>query len=76
MRALLSPYPSVRIHAGFIPETFAGLEIDRVAWAHVDVDIYRSVLDCTEFVYPKMVPAGCMVFDDYGFPIAQARVGP
>lgn len=74
VRALLSPYPSVRIHAGFIPDTFAGLEIDRVAWAHVDVDIYRSVLDCIEFVYPKMVPGGCMVFDDYGFPsCASAR---
>lgn len=74
VRALLSPYRSVHIHAGFIPDTFAGLDLDRIAWAHVDVDTYRSVLDCIEFVYPRLVPGGYLVFDDYGFPsCASAR---
>jgi O-methyltransferase len=66
--ALLEPYPFVRIHAGFIPETFEGLALDRVAWAHIDVDLYQSVRDCIEFLYPRMAPGGFMIFDDYGFP--------
>lgn len=65
---LLEPYPFVRIHAGFIPGTFAGLKIDSIAWAHIDVDTYQSVHDCISYIYPRLVPGGFMIFDDYGFP--------
>jgi O-methyltransferase len=65
---LLAPYPFVRLHVGFIPDTFAGHTIERVAWAHVDVDIYQSVRECIEYIYPRLVPGGYLIFDDYGFP--------
>jgi O-methyltransferase len=65
---LLSPYPFVQFHVGFMPITFEGLRLERVAWAHIDVDIYQSVHDCIRFLYPRLVPGGVMVFDDYGFP--------
>lgn len=68
VRSLMEPYPTVRVHAGYIPDTFQGLEIPRIAWAHVDVDIYQSVLDCIDFIYPRLVRGGYMIFDDYGFP--------
>lgn len=58
----------VSYYPGFIPETFQGLEQERIAFAHIDVDIYRSVLDCCEFVYPRLAGGAFMVFDDYGFP--------
>jgi O-methyltransferase len=64
----LAPYPFVRFHVGFLPGTFPGAGVGRVAWAHVDVDLYRSVRDCIEFLYPRLVPGGFLVFDDYGFP--------
>lgn len=57
----------VRYHQGLIPNTFRGLEGSAIAFAHVDVDIYRSVLDCCQFIYPRLSPGGVMVFDDYGF---------
>lgn len=66
--ALMEPYPRVQIHAGFMPETFHGLDIPRISWAHVDVDIYQSVRDCIDFIYPRLVRGGYMIFDDYGFP--------
>ena len=53
---------------GFIPETFSGLESARIAFAHIDVDIYRSILDCLEFIWPRLAFGGMIVFDDYGFP--------
>ena len=69
VRALVAPTgANVRLHAGFIPDTFQGVEIPRLAFAHVDVDLYQSVLDSIEFVYPRLVPGGILVFDDYGFP--------
>lgn len=54
--------------AGFLPDTFVGLEHLPIAFCHVDVDIYRSVWDCLEFCWPRLTPGGAMLFDDYGFP--------
>jgi O-methyltransferase len=58
----------VRFHPGWIPQTFAGLESSRIAFAHVDVDVYRSILDCCAFIVPRLVPGGFIVVDDYGYP--------
>jgi len=58
----------VEFHAGVIPQTFAGRENSRIAFAHVDVDIYHAVRDCCGFIYPRLLPGGFIVFDDYGFP--------
>jgi Macrocin-O-methyltransferase (TylF) len=30
-------------------------------------DLYRSVLDCCEFIYPRLTRGRFMVVDDYGF---------
>lgn len=69
IRAVAGPAAErVVFHPGVMPETFQGCAIDRVALAHVDVDIYRSVLDCCEFIYPRLVDGGILLFDDYGFP--------
>lgn len=59
---------NVQMRIGFIPQTFQGLEISRLAFAHVDVDLFQSVLDCVAYVYPRLSPGGILVFDDYGFP--------
>lgn len=56
------------IRKGFIPQTFAGLETARIALAHIDVDIHRSVKDCLEFIWPRLATGGFIVCDDYGFP--------
>jgi hypothetical protein len=69
VRALVSPTgANVVFHSGYMPDTFAHARIDHLAYAHVDVDLYQSVLDCVEYVYPKLVPSGILMFDDYGFP--------
>ncbi len=53
---------------GWIPETFTGLEDSRIRLAHIDVDLYQPILDSCAFIYPRLVPGGVLVFDDYGFP--------
>jgi O-methyltransferase len=53
---------------GFIPDTFKGLEAATIAFAHIDVDIYKSILDCLAFIWPRVSAGGFIVFDDYGFP--------
>src|SRR4029450_1307058 len=65
---LLAPYSFVKFHRGFIPDTFADLQIDQIAWAHIDVDISQSVHACIRYIYPRLVPGAFLIFDDYGFP--------
>lgn len=57
----------VHFHKGFIPDTFVSLEYHKICFAHIDVDIYKSIIDSCEFIYPRMVRGGFMIFDDYGF---------
>lgn len=63
VRAFVGPDPVM--HQGFMPDTFKDFE-GPIAFAHVDVDIYQSMKDCCEFIYPRMSSRGVMVFDDYG----------
>lgn len=58
----------VGFHKGLIPDTFNGMEVSRISFAHIDVDIYQSVMDCCAFIYPRLIPGGFIVFDDYGQP--------
>jgi O-methyltransferase len=65
------------VRKGLIPDSFAGLECAQIAFAHIDVDIYKSILDCMSFVWPRLSFGGFIVFDDYGFrtcPGARAAV--
>lgn len=58
---------AVSFHKGLIPETFIDFKSTRITFAHVDVDIYSSIMACCEFIYPRLCVGGFMVFDDYGF---------
>jgi O-methyltransferase len=68
VQKLVGAQRPVVFHAGLIPETFKSMEDSRIAFAHIDVDLYRSVADCCTFVMPRLVRGGFVVFDDYGFP--------
>lgn len=64
--ALMPADSSAVFHPGFIPKTFEDLEDLSLGLTHCDVDIYQSVLDCTRFAYPRTVPSGFILYDDYG----------
>lgn len=66
--AVCSGGMAVAFHRGYIPDTFNNCNIERISFAHIDVDIFKSVNDCCSFIYPRLVPGGILIFDDYGFP--------
>ena len=68
VQARLPNVARVSAHPGVMPNTFASLEANVIALAHIDVDIRQSVAGCCSFIYPRLVAGGFMVFDDYGFP--------
>jgi O-methyltransferase len=57
----------VRLVKGFFEQTLPELGRMRFSLAHLDCDLYQSYLTCLNFLYPRMVPGGYMVFDEYDF---------
>ncbi|MEP6669629.1 MAG: hypothetical protein ABJF10_10780 [Chthoniobacter sp.] len=47
---------------GLLLETFK-------VFAHIDLDIYRSILDCVAFIGLRLLDRGVVVVDDYGVPL-------
>jgi O-methyltransferase len=69
VQRLLANNPMVSLHQGIFPASMPkGFDTKRFRFAHIDVDIESSVLDCLAFIYPRMVPGGVIVIDDYGHP--------
>ena len=68
VKARLAEY-SARIdtHVGWIPHCFREAVDRSFCFAHVDVDLYEPTLAALEFFWPRMVPGGIVVCDDYGF---------
>jgi len=65
VRHFLEEFDCIELHPGIFPETARDLEAASFSLVHVDVDIFQSVAACCEFFYPRMVPGGVIVFDDY-----------
>jgi O-methyltransferase len=60
---------NVELLQGVFPDETAGQIADnRFRLCHCDVDVYRSAKDVFDWVWPRLEPAGVVVFDDYGFP--------
>lgn len=58
----------VRILKGIFPDdTGHAVESRRFRFVHVDVDVFDSARDILDFAWPRLVPGGMVVFDDYGF---------
>ncbi len=52
---------------GIFPEETAARVQDRVfRFCHIDVDVYQSSKDICEWLWPRLVSGGLVVFDDYG----------
>lgn len=65
---LLKNYPNAHIHKGLFPQdTGHNITDKRFAFVYLDVDLYESTKDSLEFFYPRMVPGGVIVTDDYNW---------
>jgi len=64
------------IHAGWFEDTLpAGLP-DTIAFGLLDSDFYESVLVSLQHVWPRVVPGGIVVIDDYCDPDENPRAWP
>jgi O-methyltransferase len=52
---------------GIFPEqTASRIQNCEFRFCHIDVDVYQSSKDICEWLWPRLVPGGLVVFDDYG----------
>ncbi len=59
---------NVCVLPGIFPDESAhALAHKQFRFCHIDVDVYRSAKDITEWIWERMVVGGMIVFDDYGF---------
>lgn len=65
----LNDYNSrVRIFKGIFPDSAEGVKDYKFSFVHIDTDFYLSVKACIEWFWPRLLPGGIMVFDDYEWP--------
>ena len=58
----------VEILEGIFPDqTGDALRERTFRFCHIDVDVYDSAKDIVGWIWPRLVPGGLVVYDDYGF---------
>lgn len=67
VKSFLKDCGNIEFHPGFFPETATPVEDKRFSLVHIDVDIYKSIIDCCQFFYDRINKGGIIIFDDYGF---------
>ena len=65
VQGYLAGYENVFLHKGRFPDTAAEIEDAQFSFAHFDVDLYQSTLDCLTYFYPRMIPGGIVLSHDY-----------
>ena len=65
VKKYLADCPNVEMRKGYFPETARGLEGNKFCFVYLDADLYQSTKDGLEFFYPRMVPGGIIMLDDY-----------
>lgn len=62
-----APFPRVHLVRGRIPDTLSMAEIDKVAYLCIDMNILAPEEAALAHFWPKLVPGGVVIFDDYGW---------
>jgi predicted O-methyltransferase YrrM len=65
VKAFLKDCRNLSYYPGFFPQTAVQLKADQFSFVYIDTDIYQSVKDSLEYFYPRTVPGGVIICDDY-----------
>jgi len=68
IQTLLCSRSNIVMLKGRFDESFDLIQNERFSFVHVDSDLYESTRECIDFFYPRMLPGGMMLFDDYLIP--------
>jgi hypothetical protein len=66
LREVGYPLQHVHYHEGWFQDTLARSDFGDIALLRLDGDWYDSTKACLDVLYPRVVPGGFVVIDDYG----------
>jgi hypothetical protein len=73
VRRALAEFPRISYGVGWIPDAFPAEERS-YRFVHVDVDLYQPTKASLEHFWPRLVPGGVIVCDDYNWGGARRAV--
>jgi hypothetical protein len=65
--ANFAPFPRAKLVRGKVPDTLSTVEIERVAYLSLDLNIVEPEIAALEFFWDKLSPGAPVVLDDYGW---------
>jgi hypothetical protein len=63
----LKEFDFIDYKKGWIPDRYGEVSDMKFTFVHIDVDLYQPIRDSLDFFYPRLVPGGIIVLDDYGY---------
>lgn len=71
--ANFAPYPRARLVRGTVPDTLTAVDIERVAYLSLDMNIVAPEVAALEFFWDKLSPGAPVLLDDYAWMGHQAQ---
>lgn len=63
-----SRWPNAVVVRGRVPETLAEMQAsEKVAYVSIDMNVAAAEIAAADFLWPRLVPGGLMLLDDYGW---------
>lgn len=66
-RQNFAAYPSAVLVRGIVPDTLPSVDIGEVAYLSIDMNLTYPELEALKHFWPKLVPGGLVVLDDYAW---------
>ncbi len=73
VQAHFQQFPSVKLIRGAIPQTLSQVTTNQVAYLSIDMNCAEPEVAALEYFWPRMVPGGIVLLDDYAFAEAYRR---
>ena len=65
VRTFLKDYDNVKIVKGIFPDSVEHIENTKFSFVHLDVDLYKSTIDCLRYFFPRMINGGIILIHDF-----------
>jgi O-methyltransferase len=65
--ARFKPFPKVQLVRGIVPDSLKMVQIDRVSYLSIDMNIEKPERAAIEYFWPKLSSGAVIVMDDYAF---------
>jgi len=66
VQRVFSKYENIKIVEGVVPNILDSMNVEKIAFVHIDMNAVKPELAATNFCWDKLVKGGYIILDDYG----------